>query len=245
MRAALLAATAIAVAGCHGPERGALDGDAMPEARSAAAACDRGDPAACTNLGAMYADGEIDATDAEERAVRLFEHACAAGATVACTNLAGMLPDGEALPLLRTTCARDARACLALGDRAADVEERFAAYTLACDARLLRGCAERGARLLTGTGTAVDANEGAATLRSACHDGGGAACLELARELRRPGTTAGNPEHARALLERACSGGEGEACALRAEYAETPEDAAQAAVFRRRGCELGWAPACE
>lgn len=245
MRAAILAVSVLAFAGCHGPERAALEGDAPRTAREAAADCDRGDPAACTNLGAMYVDGEIEATDAAERAARLFARACEAGATVACTNWAAGLPTEDAVPLLRTTCARDARACLDLGDRAGDDEERFAAYTLACEARLLRGCAERGARLLSGTGTAADPNAGAATLRSACHDGGGGACLELARELRRPGTTVGDPAHARALLERACSGGEGEACALRGEYTETPEDAAQAAIFRRRGCELGWAPACE
>lgn len=231
---------------CQGQEERALPTTAPSVSIEDAARCDDGDAMACANLGAAWLDGSLGNADVA-RATRLLTTACTDQAWLACVSLAELQDDDTAVGTLRAACAHEPAACLALGRRHEVPESKLAAFQAACDERILAGCTEQAMLRAYGDEAVRDLHIAVPLLRSTCNEGEMAACRELARLVAEPSGVFHEPEHVVVLLERACAGGDAEGCAMRAAHqnAATPEGAHQADIFRRRACELGWAPSCE
>jgi hypothetical protein len=114
-------------------------------------ACERGDRAACSDLGVLYATAGAPVRD-PQRALTLWRTACDDGLAQACTRLGlaeGRPAGGGAAPSLRRACAGgDPVGCLhaamASRDTTADGggNDVGVLLDLACDGEVARGCLE-------------------------------------------------------------------------------------------------------
>jgi TonB family protein len=133
--------------------------------------CAEGAPVACDMLGRAYASG-IGVTRDPSKAAKLLNKACDADVAESCSALAELLETGDGVPrdaeraraLARKACAVGSRqmcekacdagngsACVALGDRLAQVKDSNTgrvkrAYERACNAAAAEGCYDLGLR---------------------------------------------------------------------------------------------------
>ena len=244
MRAALIAA-GFSAAACAGPVAADLPATATTSLRDDAKACDRGDPYACTNVAAAWADGSLGVPD-PARALALLEPACDAGAHLACVNAADLVDIDEATRLLTAACAEFMPACLALGRlvRDADPSASQRALDTACEGGLFAACVEHA---LVGLASDAPGDRASALhrLRTTCSSGAPEACREFGRTLTDDPTE--DPAIALQMLQRGCAGGDAESCSLVADALRRSDDptGTSADAFQRQACDLGWTPACE
>src|SRR5262249_16219529 len=151
-------------------------------------ACDKGDVAACTQLGVLHEEGRGVARDGR-RAVSLFEKACQASDELGCAYQSFMLFEGlgvkqdqararelatGASPGLARACdAAHPKECVALGAMLLMGEKGEPAraaetMTKACDAGEPAGCANLGVMTLLGVGVPRDPAGALARLTKAC-----------------------------------------------------------------------------
>jgi TPR repeat protein len=194
--------------------------DAAAEYRDA---CDDGFPAACTNLGVLYATGK-DVTPNDTQAVDLFTAACDAGQAVACTNLGLMLQSG------RGVTAPDAR-------RAQDLFEKT------CSPREPVACLEAGRGYLHDPNNPPDYEAAARVFRTACRQAP-TFCGSLGRLLAECPALALPEDNALDLLRSACAAPIWDAPSCHTLAVLLDDDESEG-LFRK-ACEQGeYQPACE
>ena len=230
------------------------DADAVRQ--RAEAACTDTLPSGCNTLAMAWHFGTGGDKDLG-KALALYQQACAGGFAPSCDNLGplyqGGLPDvPDREHLLREACDAappQASACAHLGDALAATEppSAHAAYRLACDAKLARGC--RGVALLVlDARVPGDEAEAFELLEGACEVGEPAACARWGDELatgRRVPRDLALAFEARAA---ACDSGHGPACvagaAQRKKGKGVDKDKAAAAEMLQRACVLGVDDVC-
>lgn len=186
-------------------------------------ACNQGFPAACTNLGVLYATGN-DVAPNDTQAVDLFTAACDAGQAMACTNLGLMLQSG------RGVTAPDAR-------RAQDLFEKT------CSPREPVACLEAGLGYLHDPNSPPDYEAAARVFRTACRQAP-TFCGYLGRLLAECPALALPEENAHDLLRSACTATiwDAPSCHTLAVLLDNNESEA----LLRKACEQGdYQPACE
>ncbi len=178
----------------HFAGEGTLARDDRLAAALAMTGCEMGDPAACSDLGVLYALGR-GVPQNDERASALARRACEQGAAIACSNQGALLAEGAG----RTQ-----------GEK--DVEARIVRlFRKACDAGAAEGCTNLGTVLEAGKLTVRDVRASARAHRRACDAGFALACHRLALLLpERP--DAAPDLNATALESRACRAGIAPAC---------------------------------
>lgn len=206
-------------------------------------ACDAGHLMGCTNFGYLLEEEWVGHLD-PVRARALFLWGCDAGSTPSCRRAGLNLLEDAGGPadvdggyaLLEAACLRrDARACLALGNRDEDVRKtvpralRF--YRRACHADDRYGCVGLAANLHI-VDAGLDAWEALDSSEIACERGKASGCALLSDYLLRPEFEPDAPR-ARMLAENSCDAGERHGCAIRARF----EDGGL--PWLRRAVELG------
>ncbi len=238
----------LGLAACNGPLEKVLGSETDSQTLADAAACQRGDPFACTNVADALTTRA--AAGDQEVARQLFEEACRAGAALACIRHAEFLSPDEAAELLDETCtAGEALACERLGSllRDSDPLRAYGLFGLACEDRLFRACYYQGTMLKNGEGVSADPAGAFSLFRDLCANGGAEGCRENAKEMLDPQSPHADPHVAEILAHRACAGGDGEGCWVAAEIAGENDghETNDADVFRRRACEFGYPENCE
>jgi hypothetical protein len=172
-----------------------------------------GDPAACADLGVLYAIGR-GLPQSDERSVALSRRACEQGNALACSNLGALLAEGV-VPASTEGAGED-------GGTSA-----LRLFRKACDAGVAEGCTNLGAALEAGRVTPRDVEAGVRLVRRACDAGFALACHRLA------GLVFASPSLApelkvKDLASRACRGGVGAACLAVGEKVPPPDARAPA-----------------
>jgi hypothetical protein len=178
------------------------------------AACDFGNPDACTNLGYMYDTGEGAAKD-YAAAIRLYRHACRGSLctgsdSLGCINLGRVYNAGrgvpkderEALRLFKDVCGRAPK----------DDEDRE---------HITRSCALAGTLLVFGDQIAHEPKEGIDLLDRACAAADSFACYNLGVVYERGDDVPADNARALALYQKSCERGDSEACSRVEKLKET------------------------
>jgi TPR repeat protein len=188
-----------------------------------AAACDKGELKACTDLGRALVEGTVGQRDLNRaRAVQL--KACEAGAMDSCNalgtlhlrGLGGAQDEAQAELLFTKSCGRDNMDGCALlgrlrfinrrGKEARDLLKR------ACDAGSFIGCDGLGAAYREAVGGDEDMAEAKRLFQMACDGGEASACGNLGTMYLRGEGGVKSEARAKELLERACKSGVTGAC---------------------------------
>lgn len=224
-----------------------LDDPSPAQLERAAAAleisCDGGHLMGCTNLGHLLSERSFGRFD-PVRARAVVIAACDAGSSASCRRAGLSLLADQGGPadvdggyaLLEAACLRrDARACLALGNRDdpfwKTVPRALRFYRRACHADDRYGCVGLAANLHI-VDAGLDAWEALDSSEIACERGQAGGCALLSDYLLRPEFEPDAPR-ARMLAENSCDAGERHGCAIRARF----EDGGL--PWLRRAVELG------
>jgi TPR repeat protein len=187
---------------CRDLGRARLAGEAARDDRLAAAyltqACEMGEPAACSDLGVLYAIGR-GLPQSDERAVALSHRACEQGAAIACSNQGALMAEGVGGPAPKAAPG---------GEVGGPMIRLFRA---ACDAGVPEGCANLGTVYEGGKLAVRDVKAAARALRRACDAGLALACQRLALLLQERPDVAPDLT-ATALDTRACHAGIAPSC---------------------------------
>jgi len=157
--------------------------------------CERGDAAACSQLGVMYEYGLAVAMDVQ-RAKELYDRACNQGNRGACVNYGKLLAEGA-----QVATAEE-------GSRLASVEHGIRVLSQACREGDARGCGELGRLLLT---KKHDTASSVVLLRQACEGGHSDSCYLLGSQFDH-GEFGNDPVEALAFYQKACGGGHQRGC---------------------------------
>jgi TPR repeat protein len=203
-------------------------------------ACTERTQAGCLDLALMFQNGTGVAKD-PKTAVPLFDKACQGGDAFACSLLGDALYGGIGT-------ARDPRAAQGSFERACELE-LFSGCTKLGD--LLRLQRDAGAAELYRKACAAEETDACTILVLDKGCAGREGCLEMAdlcSDYLVGYDVLAEPQLAIDPCEKACAGGAGEACDNLADMYEegygVPSDHRQAALFRKRACELGDRDAC-
>lgn len=203
-------------------------------------ACTQRSHAGCLDLALMLQNGDGVAKD-PAAAAALFEKACAGGDATSCQLLGDARYAGIGI-------AKDLKAAQAGFEKACGLE-LFSACTKLGD--LLRLQRDPKAEVLYKTACAADEKDACTilALEKPCDALDG--CLDVAdlcADYLAGYDVLAEPALARAPCEKACDGGLGEACDNLADMYQdgwgAPKDVTQAAVLRRKACNLGDRDAC-
>jgi TPR repeat protein len=122
--------------------------------------CDRGDAAACNDLGLLHFQGIRVPLD-RARAMELYQRACQGKDAMGCLNLGIIYQQAQGVP--------------------ADLPRAMELYQRACDGGEMPGCHNLGFMYYTGQGTAKDEARGTEYYRKACKGGLTESCEVLTR----------------------------------------------------------------
>jgi TPR repeat protein len=251
----VLAVVVVLLPACKGDIQAALPDGASAEMQQEARLCDRGEPTACNNVGAMYEDGEGFEPD-PARAATLYQQACGAGASLACVNLADLTiaghGDGSPTEILRLACeTREQTACLRLGQLYADKEGAFYEPVLArqnlqtaCESNIMAGCVGWADLLAAGEGGEADLDQAHHLYQRTCGNAFPDGCARWGEVLLTGPEALRDPRMGAAQLERACANDVASACMRlsrlqRSGSAGVEPDYSASDFHRRRACDLG------
>jgi TPR repeat protein len=204
-------------------------------------ACTQRTHAGCLDLALMLQNGSGVPQDTAAAAA-LFEKACEGGDASACQLLGDALYAGVGIE-------RDLKGAQAAYQRGCGMA-LFSSCTKLAD--LLRVQHDPAAEALYKKACAADEKDACTVLALKKDCAGRDACLDLAdlcSDYLAGYDVLAEAQLARGPCEKACAGGVGEACDNLADmYQEgygAPRDLSQAAVFRKRACDLGDRDACD
>lgn len=176
------------------------------------AACDGGHAPACSFLAGRHESGAGGLEKDEGRALLLREKACEAGHAASCTELGDRLARADAArasALFERACAgNDGVGCArsaTLHARRGEGRRALARFLKACELEHAASCADAGALLEAGTGTAPDPAKARSLYQAACEDEVGVGCASLASLVARGIGGERNWGDAVALYAKACS----------------------------------------
>ncbi|MEZ4269847.1 MAG: tetratricopeptide repeat protein [Myxococcota bacterium] len=209
---------------CKVPERDKPEQAPDDPFAAQAAACEKGDLKACTDLGRALVEGSVGQRDLE-RARAVHVKACEAGAMPSCNalgtlhlrGLGGPQDEAQAEVLFTKSCdAADMDGCALLGRlRFINRRGKEARELLkrACDAGSFIGCDGLGAAYREAVGGDEDMAEAKRLFQMACDGGEASGCGNLGTMYLRGEGGVKSDARAKELLERACKGGVTSACA--------------------------------
>jgi TPR repeat protein len=196
------------------------------------AACARGDPTACKDLGGMHQYGRGGLPRDDVAAAARYREACDGGDVLGCNDLGVLVGAG------RGGLPRDERL-------AADLYER------ACEGGEMLGCDNLAWMIERGRGGApADPARAAELYEKACSRGDARGCGNLAVMIERgSGGYGADPVRAAALYQEACAAGDAHACDNLGAMTERgvgglSRDDARAAALYRSACDAGDSDGC-
>jgi len=191
-------------------------------------ACERGHPAACSQLGLMYQDG-LGVPKDPARALALYKEACDARVPRACSRAGSMYSTG-------------------LGT-ARDMGQAFAYSKLGCDGDDGMGCVNLGVIHVTADGVPRDVKLGVAALERACQLDEGLGCMRLGDLYANGAGVDRNVTLSVMYTKRACGLENALGCGNMGINHQlgfgVEKDPLMAARFFERACELGEERYCE
>lgn len=217
-------------------------------------------------LSALVLDfGEDGMTPPATVVAPLYERACKEGYRPACTPSVWRVDNKANLEAARKVfaplCAKgDMLACVVEGWALTQVkpgipsvvgpdpEVGMARFERACDAGLLRGCAEVGTLLREGVGGQADEAAALPFITRACEGGIGNACMGLGTMYLRGSGVDADPARAADYYRQGCDRDDGLSCVgLAYQLAQgrgVPKDGAAATTLMDKACNLGASDGC-
>ena len=180
---------------------------------------------ACQYLGNILVNRENRSQQDLSTAFTYYERACKGGLPEACANLGAMYEEGWSVPV--------------------DLAKAREYYQRTCSERTAVGCTDLGYLYEYGRGVAKDYNVARRAYERAC-EASDKGCNELGCLYSAGHGVVRDVKRAAALYSRACDARLGQGCLNLAQLqvASSHPNAVNGERSSRRGCELGYPPAC-